>query len=269
MVIENVRTLAERLQWDPTRIRYIPNRRIRTPKAAKNADQLATRLRASAGETLMEDAPNEIELFIMLHTCAYRATRPKRGREIPYGERVDWARRWKIIRDYIVEQNLGLVYSMMARFRSGHADWDELRSEALFAIVRAVEGFNPWRGFRFSTYACNAIARSLIQEARRAGRRRVRFRLGQDLWHEDPERVDSWSELYVDRLQQAMTHNLGELTERESVILSRRFPMDGGEGLTLGEVGTTLGLSKERVRQLQNRALGKLRAVLDADPTLQ
>jgi DNA-directed RNA polymerase sigma subunit (sigma70/sigma32) len=45
--------------------------------------------------------------------------------------------------------------------------------------------------------------------------------------------------------------------------------MDGRLGMTLGEVGDAMGLSKERVRQIQKSALGKLREVLAADPSLQ
>ncbi len=267
MVVSNTTGFSYSSKSDTHGMRYAPHNRLRTKKAADEAVRLAERIAASQGADW--DHTDDTALFCGLHTCAYRAAGRGRRKPIPGEERAKWARRWRLIRDYIVEQNLGLAYSMLGRFRSDHADLDELRSEALFALVRAVVGFNPWRGFRFSTYACNAIIRSLIQEARRAGRRHLRFAVGHDAGREDPERHDRWSELYADRLHQAMASNLGELTDRESTVLARRFPMDSTEGLTLGEVGNTLGLSKERVRQIQNRALGKLRELLEADPILQ
>jgi len=66
-----------------------------------------------------------------------------------------------------------------------------------------------------------------------------------------------------------MERNLAELTEREVDVLGRRFPVGDGPRLTLDEIGESFGLSKERVRQIQNRALAKLRSVLDMDPSLQ
>ncbi len=88
-------------------------------------------------------------------------------------------------------------------------------------------------------------------------------------WFEDPVRVDAWTELYADRLNRALDQNLGELTERESDILGRRYPLDGELGLTLGEIGARIGLSRERVRQIEKTALNKIRVVLEADPALQ
>jgi RNA polymerase sigma factor (sigma-70 family) len=254
---------------DVSSIRYIPTKRIRTKEAAEEAARVAERAALANGQSTTDTELEEQSLFTALHTCAYRATRSARRQPISDEERATWARRWKSVRDYIVEQNLGLAYSTIGRFHTNHPDWDELRSEAFYALVRAVEGFNPWRGFRFSTYACNAIIRALIQEARRAGRRRLRFPVGHDAWQEEPEPTDTWSELYVDRLNRVLELNLGDLTDRESTVLTRRFAMKGGEALTLGQVGRTLGLSKERVRQIQNRALGKIREVLEADPALQ
>ena len=52
-------------------------------------------------------------------------------------------------------------------------------------------------------------------------------------------------------------------------MLAQRFPLDGERGATLGTIGRAVGLSKERVRQIQNGALHKLRAILNADPLLQ
>jgi RNA polymerase sigma factor (sigma-70 family) len=268
MVVANAATAPPRAtRPESLDISYIPDPRLRTKTAAKTAIRMAERLLAAYD--LNPKPAGEHELFTAMHTCAYRAGRRGRRKPVPTEERVSWARRWKVIRDHVVERNLGLAFSMIGRFRAGHPDWEELRGEALHALVRAVEGFNPWRGFKFSTYACNAIYRALLQESRKASRRRLQFRIGTDERSEQPERVDTWSELYVDRLHQALDRNLGDLTTRESVILEGRFPMNGDKGLTLGEVGVKLGLSKERVRQIQNRALGKLRDVLDADPVLQ
>jgi RNA polymerase primary sigma factor len=216
-----------------------------------------------------EEKPGEHALFAALHTCAYRATRKARGKPMTDSERDDWVARWKVIRDYIIDQNLGLAYSTLTRFQGSHADWEDLRSESFLALVRSVEGFNPWRGFRFSTYACHAIIRALIHASRKSTRYRLQFPAELDSWREPAGETDDWSELFVDRLRRALDENHGELTERESTVLAGRFPVGGGLGRTLSEIGDALGLSKERVRQIQNSALSKLREVLEADPALQ
>jgi RNA polymerase sigma factor (sigma-70 family) len=246
-------------------LRFVGDRRAMTKTAAEKAVELAEVL--ASGQAV--EKTDEGVFFSALQTCAYRAMR-RGGRPaaVP-SERTEWVERWRLLREHLVEKNLGLVYAMMSRFRAGEVDWEDLRSEALYALMRAVEGFNPWVGFKFSTYACNAIARSLIHVARKADRYRSRFPVECDEWQERPAQVDDRSALYADRLTLALKENLGELTEREALILGWRFPLDGGSALTLGEVGSAIGLSKERVRQIQKSALGKLRKVIEADPVLQ
>jgi len=205
-----------------------------------------------------------------MHACAYRAMPKGRRHGMSLRERVKWARRWKRLRDHIVQENLGLVFSMITRFHIRQAEWDELRSEALLALLRAVEGFDPSRGVRFSTYACNAILRGLIQAEKRATRHRLRFPIEFDTANERPDPAeDRWSALYIDRLRRVLDDNRAELTSRESEILGWRFPLGGGDGKTLEEIGDTIGLSKERVRQIQKSALTKIRSVIEADPALQ
>lgn len=251
---------------DPCSLRYVPNHRIRTRKAARDAEYIADQI--ASGNAPNVDA-EERALFAALHTCAYRAAGRMRRNDIPLSERQCWVGRWRVIRDHLVERNLGLVYTMMVGFRSREVDVDELRSEAMLALVRAVEGFNPWRGFRFSTYACNAIVRALIHLSRRTKKYRLRFPVGHEAWLEQVTQVDTTKELFADRLRHAIYENLGELTHREALVIGWRFPLHGGFSLTLGEVGAAIGLSKERVRQIQERALGKLRGVLEADPAMQ
>lgn len=264
--IKNKRDCGCESRVDPHSLRYAPSRSIKTEKAAHHTARLATRLERQLDCDLGLDEPG---LFEALHTCAYRAARPDRSRSIPCAERCRWAGRWKLVRDHLVEKNLGLVYSMVSGFGRQDLDSEELRSEALYVLMRAVEGFDPWRGFRFSTYACNAIIRSMIHVARRTRKNRLRYAVDYDEWQRPVPRTDPVLELHADRLRVALQNNLGDLTAREAAVIGWRFPMDGGSGMTLTEVGETVGLSKERVRQIQKRALAKLQAVIDADPGLQ
>ncbi len=230
------------------------------------AKRIANWIRTGKG---LDQEPDETTLFIALHTCAYRTERRAPGKRISANERALWSRRWYTLRDYIVDRNVPLVYSMIGRFKTKELDRDELLSEALYGLSQATERFDPWRGFRFSTYACNAIQRAMIRSSRDANKHRRRFPVHHEVWHEEPDRLDSQTELYVERLNRAMDRNLGELTDLESKIIARRFPSDDKRRLTLQQIGELVGLSKERVRQLQERALGKLREVLEADPILQ
>jgi RNA polymerase sigma factor (sigma-70 family) len=252
---------------DPRQLWYAPDRRLRTEAASEAAMSVFEWV---TGSRPQESEPDEDALFVALHTCAYRAARRARGKAIKNSERITWMERWRAIREFIVERNLGLVYSMIKRFGSRRLDEDDLLSDAMYGLTRAVDRFNPWKGYRFSTYACNVIARALMRRGKRESNYRRLFPVQHDATFERPDHLpDADSELYVERLQIALDGNLGELTDLEYKILAQRFPERHREKLTFQEIGDTVGLSKERVRQIQNIALRKLREVLDEDMALQ
>ena len=251
---------------DPFELWYAPNPRLRSKAAGEQAVAIAEGV---TGVRSPDFNPDEQELFVALHTCAYRAARKPSGRRILMTERTAWARRWEIIRGYIVEQNIGLVYSMIGRLGARQLDEDDRLSEGMYALTRAVDRFNPWRGYKFSTYACNVIARALMRRGKQESNHRRMFPVQHDLSYERPvSSDDEGADLYVERLRRIMRHKLGDVTDLETEILAHRFPADQESRLTFQEIGNTIGLSKERVRQIQNIALTKLREVLDADPVL-
>ena len=215
----------------------------------------------------LNKALDEAGFFAALHACAYQA-----AKAIEHENSVEakqWKQRWTQVREYLVERNLGLVHSMIKRYRSSDLDEDDLLSDGMYGLARAVEKFNPWRGYRFSTYACNVIARALMRRAKITSGHHRRFPVQQESTFEKPTAdVDFNAELRVERLQHTLSLNLGELTELESMILSRRF-LEQGPRSTYQQIGDGIGLSKERVRQIQNIALGKLREVLSEDPVLK
>ena len=253
-----------------------PNHHTLDPKAAsadaaRKARQMVAWISAHAGAQpgAEEGQPDERELFEALQVCGYRATRAARSKDGNPAEQQAWGERKKIIRNHLISRNLGLAYAMLARFQTSRVDRDDLRSEAVLALVRAVEGFDPWRGFRFSTYACRGIVRAMIGAVRKSHRYEMRLAVDPEMGNTPDSKTNDWTELYLDRLRRMLDDNRGELTEREATVLAGRFGVGGGAKRTLSHIGALMGLTKERVRQIQNTALQKLRLALESDPVLQ
>lgn len=246
---------------------YVSDRRIRTEKQSREAARIAREIaRGQGDEEFDQDA-----LFVALQTCAYRAARPTRGESISQRQRRRWAERWRLIRSRIVEQNLGLVHWMTYRLhnRYGHltSEYEDLQGEGMLALTRAVDRFNPWRGFQFSTYASNVIARAIMRSVKRSLRRREETTsIGEDLRESPAAKVsDLDAEVSLEHLEYVRKENLAGLSALELRILEHRFPRDESDRMTFREIGSRLGLSKERVRQIQNEALDKLRTRLILD----
>jgi RNA polymerase primary sigma factor len=182
---------------------------------------------------------------------------------------VDWHRRFEHFREYLVRTNLALVLAMAKRTRLGDVDFAEVVSEGNMALIRAVDKFNVDRGFKFSTYACRAILKAFSRTALKASKHRTRFPVE---FEPDMEKSD-WSdrkrdqveEDCIDELKAIVTRNLADLSPVEDTVIRRRFNWEQQEEtpLTLEEVGQIIGVTKERVRQIQNKALAKIRQVLE------
>ncbi len=166
-------------------------------------------------------------------------------------------------KNQIIQANLRLVVSIARKYAHGPSDLFELISSGNMSLLRAVEKFNYSLGFKFSTYATWAIRRNFAHDYVVGNRYHERFRSGQELqleWAADL-RTDSEEQ---ERQQGQAAMQVGQildcLSDRERDIVTRRFGLDGAsEGKTLQEVGIDLGVSKERIRQLEARALDKLR----------
>ncbi|MBN1491507.1 MAG: sigma-70 family RNA polymerase sigma factor [Phycisphaerae bacterium] len=236
------------------------------------------RLFVKAAESTSRNTIGERDLlrFRQMHFCGRRmkTLRERYGaRAVRRSDYERFARLHQQFRDDIASDNLGLVYSLYKQSRIAHVDGDELLSEGMMALTRAIDTFNPWRGFRFSTYACNAIQRAFyrcgLKESKRREREPVNFesRIEKSDWL-DTRRVEA-SHLYVERLLRILSAGGGDLTGIEKDVLAQRFPIGmRGPRRTLSHIGQKLSLSKERVRQIEKVALVKLRAALDGDPVL-
>jgi len=182
---------------------------------------------------------------------------------------VEWHRRFEHFREYLVRTNLALVLAMAKRVRLGDVDFAEVVSEGNMALMRAVDKFNVDKGFKFSTYACRAILKAFSRTAMKHSRHKTRFpvefepEMEKSDWNE--RKRDIVEEDCIDELKQIVERNLADLSDTEQTVIRRRFNWQQQEEnpLTLEEVGKIIGVTKERVRQIQNKALLKIKSVME------
>lgn len=185
-------------------------------------------------------------------------------------EMLSWRRLADRLREQIANTNLALVLAMAKRTRMSEVDFADLVSEGNMALLRAVDKFDCGRGFKFSTYACRAILKAFSRQGMKLSKHRQRFPTDFDPKLEKSDYVERKREEFekdaAEEVRRIVVENSAELSEIEKTVISHRFGLEGEETektLTLEQVGRIIGVTKERVRQIQNKALEKIRLQLE------
>ena len=169
-----------------------------------------------------------------------------------------------VVKNQIIRANLRLVVSIAKKHVGRSDNFFELVSDGNMSLIRAVEKFDYARGNKFSTYASWAIMKNFIRSIPIENHRRDRFVTGhEDLFEAAADnRTDEHEyESTQRRMRDAVKGMLGRLDDRERRIIISRFGLDGVGEQTLEQLGRELGVTKERVRQLEARAQNKLRKI--------
>lgn len=173
------------------------------------------------------------------------------------------------VKNDIVRANLRLVVSIAKRHVGQGENFFELVSDGNMSLIRAAEKFDFARGNKFSTYATWAIMKNFARTIPDELKHRDRYRTSHDeMFYATPEaRTDQYEQESAQALRVRQIGKILErLDEREQKIIISRFGLDHDqEPLTLKEVGAELGVTKERIRQIEARALDKLRQAAQED----
>ncbi len=181
-----------------------------------------------------------------------------------------WYRRADVIRVQIAETNLALVLAMAKRTRMSEVDFADLVSEGNMALLRAVDKFDAGRGYKFSTYACRAILKAFSRQGMKLSKYRQRFPTDFDPKLERSNFLETKRATFekdaADEVKRIVLENRADLTDVERTVIEHRFGLESGEQdkpMTLEQVGQIIGVTKERVRQIQNKAMEKIRLELE------
>ena len=169
------------------------------------------------------------------------------------------------VKDLLINANMRLVVSIAKRHAGQTDNFFELLSDGNMSLIRAVEKFDFGRGFKFSTYASWAIIKNFARSIPEEKHRRERYLTGHDnLFDVSPDTRTDEQECLASAAQAAHRVNrlLQYLEPREQQIIRMRAGLDdGSRAMTLAEIGQRLGITKERVRQLNVHIIKKLRDI--------
>jgi RNA polymerase primary sigma factor len=264
---------AERLATDPPAAAAVPLEQSRREPAAAGL----TPYLASLYQTRLLTKEEEQFYFRRLNWLKFRAA-TARGRldrrrgTIRQIERIEgWLTEAETVKAILITANLRLVVSIAKKFVDASWTFEELVSEGNLALMRAVEKFNFALGNRFSTYATYAIQRHFYRLSHRGRQHRKRFVADDEALKgraEQPPSSDYCSSEQIGMLRELFSGFLAELEPRERRIVVARFGFDGKPPRTFRELGSQMGVCKERIRQIQSRAMEKIKEMA-ADARLE
>ncbi|MFP4105941.1 MAG: sigma-70 family RNA polymerase sigma factor [Phycisphaerae bacterium] len=259
---------AEAELWGPDSLDVDTPRYSLLPEVESKSPDKQSRYKKRASLTKGQ----ERILFLRYNYSKYRLDKLMRARKYDHRElkkRIRlWHRRARQTRETIAHANFPLVPSMAMRSNIPGVEFSELLSEGYMAVMRAIEHFDVGRGFKFSTYACRAILSAFRRLGSKAKtyHKHIPCQFEPEMEKSDfpDRRHHDQRDTAIEAVRQVLQHNSANLSEIEYTILGKRFPMlSGDRRKTLSQVGKIVGLSDERVRQIEFRSLSKLRNAVE------
>jgi len=245
----------------------------RAPETRKRKNETAQELSSRIGKAPLLTPVEEEKYFSQMNYMKYRFNklRAKIDPENPDRELILEADRLLAhaskVRDLLIQSNLRLVISVTKKFVTPQMAFDDLFSDGVMALMQAVEKFDISRGYRFSTYAYYSISRSMYRFTKKLKKNLLTVDSLDFNTHDDKPSSELLPENTWNRLSDNLEEMITQLDDREQWIIRQRYSFDvvGAKTPTYKHLAEKLGVCNERVRQLEKRALSKLRDMQQAE----
>lgn len=237
-------------------------------RRGNNLDGLSQDLAAVCATPLL-CPEQEAQLFHRMNYLKYRAVRLRdrllKGRRT--AEKLDefdwfWAEAAET-RNVLIHSNTRLVVALAKKYVSSHQGFDELFSEGMVSLMKAVDKFNCSFGYRFSTYATTAVKNNFHHSIKGRQRDAYRFSTGTEKMLgtlSDHRPGDDIQDREMAEFQSAVSRFMRQLTSLKRTVFEARFGFTAdGTTETLRELSKRLRLSRERIRQIQVETVQELK----------
>ncbi len=235
-------------------------------QSAAFLDNLPNHLKRLCEYKLLSPAA-ERDLFVRLNACKYHIQEMLKAS--PAGLTATQASQLRSlentydhVRAVLIRSNTRLVIATVKKYVNRSITFDNLLSVGIEALVETLDTFNVLLGYRFSTYLCTILRRKCARHLNKHYKTQARFQTGAtEHFSTLPDSPQSEPPLSLEACE-SLNSLVRQMDERTSYILTRRFGLDGQNPATLTVIANEIGLSKERVRQIEKKSLQRLQRTI-------